>query len=53
KIAYNYKAHLVIPYMWLNPGSESFYMVKDSPFERAIKDFIIDVSDQPFESNLN
>ena len=44
---YRYKPHIVAPYMWRNPGSEPFYTVKDSQFEKAIRDFIKEVADKP------
>jgi len=46
---YKYKPHIVAPYMWLNPGSEPFYTVKDSQFEKAIRDFLKEVGDKPLQ----
>lgn len=47
RIVYEYKPRIVAPYMWLNPGSEPFYTIKGSEFEKAIKDFVQEVGDKP------
>ncbi len=39
--------HILCPYMWLSPGTEPFYMIKDSEFERAIRDFVKEIGDEP------
>ncbi len=46
---YEYRPHIVAPYMWLNPGSEPFYTIKGSEFEKALKDFIKEVGDKPLK----
>lgn len=50
RTVYKYRPHIVAPYMWLNPGSEPFYTVKGSEFEKAIKDFLQEVGDKPITS---
>jgi len=40
QVAYKYGAHILSPYMWEEPYWESFYTVRGTAFETAIRDFM-------------
>ncbi|MEW6189270.1 MAG: S-layer homology domain-containing protein [Actinomycetota bacterium] len=44
KVAYKHGAHIIAPYTWDGEGREPFYNIKDTAFERAIRDFIDNLS---------
>jgi hypothetical protein len=48
---YKFRPHIVAPYMWLNPGSEPFYTVRGSEFEKAIRDFLKEIRNKPLTTS--
>jgi len=50
KLAYDYQAHILSPYIWSQESNELFYNIKGTAFETAIRDFVAQKAGVPFRT---
>ncbi|MDI6892247.1 MAG: carboxypeptidase-like regulatory domain-containing protein [Actinomycetota bacterium] len=53
QLAYDHRAHIICPYLWNHESNEPYYNIQGTPFERAIRDFISQKSNNPFSVTIS